>query len=73
MATIAAYPQQVRADATSLLVFIGPANSTVSWTLTGSGTLTAISTFTDGQGRAYAKYTPGSPGDTPTVSVTYGA
>jgi hypothetical protein len=73
MATIQAYPQQVRADATSLLVFIGPPDSAVSWSLTGNGTLTSISTFTDGQGRAYARYTPGSPGDTPTVTVDYGA
>ena len=71
--SLTATPDQVRADATSLLVFIGPANRSGVWSLVGSGTLDAITNYTDGQGRAYAKYTPGNVGDTVTVSFHHGA
>ena len=68
-----AFPPQVRADATSLLVLLGPPDRAVTWSISGSGSLTILSDRTDAQGRAYARYHPGTPGDTPTVSATYGA
>ena len=68
-----AYPQQVRVDATALIVFTGPPGRSVTWSLSGTGTLTAITSSTDAQGRAYAQYTPGDIGSTPQVSATYGA
>lgn len=73
MAIITAYPSQVRADATCLLVYQGEPNRSVSWNLTGSGTITPFSNSTDAQGRAGAKYTPGTPGDMVTVEVIAGA
>ena len=68
-----AYPQAVRADATSLLVLLGPPDRAVTWSISGSGSLAIITERTDGQGRAYARYTPGTMGDTPTVTASYGA
>lgn len=70
---LTATPSQVRADATALLVFVGPANRSLLWSIAGSGTLSNLSLRTDAQGRATAKYTPGTVGDVVTISVTYGA
>lgn len=61
----------VKADASVLLVFTGPPNRYVSWGLTGSGTLSIITQVTDASGVALAKYTPGTVGDTPTVTAAY--
>ncbi len=47
MVIITAYPSQVRADATCLLVYQGQPNRTVSWSLAGSGTITPLSNSTD--------------------------
>lgn len=73
MATVIAYPNAVREDASALLVYQGQPNRSVSWSLTGSGTLTPLSGFTDAAGRAGARYTPGSAGDIVTVEVVAGA
>lgn len=58
-------------DGSCLLVFTGQAYRTVTWGLTGPGTLSILSDTTDANGVAMARYNPGSAGDTPTVSVTY--
>lgn len=70
---ITLYPQRVHADATALVIYKGTPARTLTWQLTGSGTLTPINTYTDVNGQAAAKYTPGSPGDTVTIGVTCGA
>lgn len=67
-----AYPRAVRADATSLIVLLGPPDRAVSWSIAGSGSLAILSERTDAQGRAYAKYTPGTAGNAPTVTASYG-
>lgn len=67
---IRAYPSSVAADATSLLVYKGPANVTVAWALTGAGTLTPGPGHTDANGYAHAVYSPGT--GSPIVSVTHG-
>lgn len=66
------FPQEVKADATALVIFTGPPFVSVSWSLTGSGALTPNSTMTDAAGTASAVYTPGAPGDHPVVEVTHG-
>jgi len=71
MVTLAASPTSVRADATSLLTFLGPPDRKVSWGLTGDGTITPLTSRTDAQGRAYAKYSPGTPDTTVSVTVIY--
>jgi hypothetical protein len=69
---ITAMPSKsVAADGSCLLVFSGPVNRRVTWTLTGSGTLSILSEVTDANGVALARYNPGTVGDTPAVSVTY--
>jgi hypothetical protein len=70
--TISAYPANVAVDATSLLIFSGPPNVTVQWTLTGSGLLEQKEAYTDANGNAHAIYTPGTVGDTVTIEVTHG-
>lgn len=62
---------RVAEDSSCLLVFSGPLNRTVTWNLTGPGSLTIFTEVTDANGIALARYNPGSAGDTPTVSVTY--
>jgi hypothetical protein len=72
--SLTAYPPRVTADSTgALMVLNGPPMRAVTWSLTGSGTLTPLTNATDAQGRAAAKYVPGTPGDIVTVSATYGA
>lgn len=71
--SLTATPARVRADATALLVLIGPPNRSLAWTITGSGSLSNLSLRTDAQGRATCIYNPGTPGDEVTVGVTYGA
>ncbi|MGZ5709985.1 MAG: hypothetical protein ACXWIJ_12520 [Burkholderiales bacterium] len=70
--TISAYPPNVAEDATSLLIFSGPPNVSVQWTLTGSGFLTPGEAYTDASGHAHAIYTPGTAGDVVTIEVKYG-
>lgn len=70
--TISAYPPNVAVDATSLLIFSGPPNVTVQWTLTGSGLLEPGAAYTDASGRAHAIYTPGDVGDVVTIEVKHG-
>jgi hypothetical protein len=72
MGTLAAYPDKVRADASTLVMYQGAANRAIQWSLTGSGTLLPLTDYTDVAGRAAAIYTPGSEGDVITVGVTVG-
>lgn len=58
-------------DSSCLVTFTGQPFKVVTWSLTGSGSLTILTGVTDANGVAVAKYTPGTLGDTPTVSVTY--
>lgn len=67
---IRAFPRNVRADASALLVYKGPPNVTVEWALTGSGTLTPGPGYTDANGYAHAVYAPGT--GSPTITVTHG-
>ncbi|SFL93390.1 hypothetical protein [Nitrosomonas communis] len=73
MATLSAYPSQVHADATALLVYQGQPNRTVNWNLVGSGSVTPLSNCTDETGKAGALYQPGTAGGTVKVEVTAGA
>lgn len=72
MSTVSAYPSEVRADATSMLIFRGAPNVSVEWSLTGGGTLVPGSAYTDASGQAYAIYTPGTVGEVVTIEVTHG-
>ena len=68
------YPQNVYEDSTGALVVLsGLPNRVVTWSLTGSGTLTPITSTTDALGRASAKYVPGTAGDVVTVQAIYGS
>lgn len=68
-----AVPERIYADATSLVVFQGPANVAVNWSIhLGSGTLEPLSDATDARGLAAALYrAAGSPG-TAIVRCRYG-
>lgn len=65
--SINVYPSPVRADTTALVVFSGPADRVVSWSISGPGTLVPVSNFTDHNGQAAARYTPSGVG---TVTFT---
>ncbi|RWA55349.1 hypothetical protein AU476_07525 [Cupriavidus sp. UYMSc13B] len=63
----------LHADATAILVFDGPPNVAVGWSVVGgSGTITPLSGRTDAQGRAWAKFDPIGIGGTATVEVEHG-
>lgn len=64
--------RRIRADATALLALVGvePARA-VTWEATG-GTVEALGSYTDGSGRAFAKFTPDGVGVV-TVTATFGA
>lgn len=69
---ISVFPStRVAVDGSALIQLSGIPFRAVLWALDGPGTLTVISAFTDASGVALARYTPGSVGDTPIVSVTY--
>ncbi|WP_196251648.1 hypothetical protein [Cupriavidus necator] len=49
----------LRADATAIVVFDGPPNVAVLWSVaSGPGVVTPLGGRTDAQGRAWAKYDP---------------
>lgn len=71
--TITAYPSTMRADASTLLAFDGPADAVVAWTLVaGSGLITPLSEATDAHGRAWAVFYPAGEAGRVRVRVTYG-
>lgn len=77
--TITFYPAAPTVDGSMLAVYTGTADRSVEWSLSGSGTLTPITEYTDHNGVAAALYEPqgGSPvaiaGAAITITVTAGA
>ena len=69
---ITAYPPNPQVDATCLLVFSGPPNVAVAWTLTGPGSIAPQSACTDARGVAGCVFTPAHAGDAVTISVQHG-
>jgi hypothetical protein len=73
------YPGSPTADGGALVVYTGTPSRSVSWSLSGNGTLTPITNYTDHNGVAAARYDAdaGSPGAvagaTITITVTAGA
>jgi hypothetical protein len=65
VSTITAYKRRIFADATSMLVFRGPANVALTWSIaSGPGTVEALSNSTDDLGVACAIYrVDGTTGD----------
>jgi hypothetical protein len=70
---ITLYPGAPTVDGSALVIYAGTADRSVEWSLSGSGTLTAISSYTDHNGQAAARYTPGTEGDPATITVSAGA
>ena len=69
---LTASPSTVRADASSLLVWVGEPFIAIDWALSvGDGSLAVLTDFTDAAGKAFARYDPGTVG-TKTVEVTHG-
>lgn len=60
--TITFYPTPVRDGSPALVVFSGTPDRVVKWSLTGLGTLTPVSTFTDRNGQAAARFVPAGVG-----------
>ncbi len=69
---ITAFPPHVRANSSSLIVYRGAPLVAVEWDITGSGTLTPITTATDAGGRATARYTLGTIGEWVTITIYAG-
>ena len=63
----------VYADGGTLVIYSGTPERSVEWSLTGSGTLTPITEYTDHNGQAAARYAAGTPGDTVIIGVQAGA
>lgn len=70
---LTATPRQVRADATSLILFLGEPNLALTFSASPSGSILGAQTTTDAQGRAACIYEPGLPGDVVTITAQYGA
>lgn len=71
---ITLYPAGPRVDGSALVVYTGVPNRTVAFSVaSGSGTITALSRYTDANGQAAARYTPGIAGDLIKIRVTVGA
>lgn len=71
--SLTAYPRNPAADATAMIVFSGPPNVAVAWSLAGPGAIAPLSGHTDERGVAGAVFTPGAVGNVVTVSVLHGA
>lgn len=63
----------VRAGGQAMVLYRGTPNRRVVWSLTGPGTLEAVTEYTDAAGRAAAIFTPASAGDAVTIGVSAGA
>lgn len=73
--TLIANPAVVSVDASCIITVSATPNKAVYWGVSGStGTLAALSTYTDDQGRAVAIFTPGlgEEGSIATITATYG-
>lgn len=63
----------LRSGSDGFLIFQGPANKVVQWAiLSGGGTISPFQSFTDANGYAQAKYTPGAYLGDVQIQVTYG-
>lgn len=63
----------LRADATAIVVFEGPPNVAVTWSVaSGAGVVTPLDTRTDGSGRAWAKYDPVGIAGAAVIEVQHG-
>lgn len=71
---LTSYPTKVYADSTGVLIVLSALpNRAVTWSIqSGDGTLTPITSFTDAQGRAAAKYIPGTVNTTVVIEAQYG-
>jgi hypothetical protein len=67
------YPGAPRVGGTTLAVYVGTPSRRVAWVLTGPGSLTPLTDYTDVAGRACAQLVPVTAGDVITVTVTAGA
>lgn len=70
--SIRTYPAPIRSDQAALIVFSGTPDRVVKWSLAGLGTLTPLSTFTDRNGQAAARFVPAGVGSV-TFTVECGA
>ncbi|EYS89523.1 hypothetical protein CF68_33005 [Cupriavidus sp. SK-4] len=63
----------LRADATAILVFEGPALVAVTWTIaSGAGVVTPFAPQTDASGRAWARYDPAGIAGEAVIEVQHG-
>lgn len=68
-----ANPARVRADGSTLLLFEGPSDVAVSWTVaSGPGHVVALADVTDAAGRAWAVYYPDGGSGSARVRVEHG-
>ncbi len=69
------FPARVYADSTGCTIVLNALpNRAVVWSIaSGDGTLTPITNYTDAQGRAAAKYVPGTVNTTVVIEAQYGA
>lgn len=72
------YPAAPTEDGGTLAVYTGTADRSVEWSLSGPGTLTPITSYTDYNGVAAARYeadggSPNTAGQTITITVSAGA
>lgn len=71
---LTAFKPTIYADASSLIVFQGPANVTVAWSIqSGPGTLTPLSTRTNQFGVAAARWTPAGATGTAVIRCSHGS
>lgn len=71
--SVTANPVSVRADGSTLLLFEGPPDVAVSWTVaSGPGHLVPLANVTDVAGRAWAVYYPDGGSGSARVRVEHG-
>lgn len=64
----------LRVDDSGILVFKGPPNRVLLWEIvSGGGTISRLTEYTDSKGIAYAKYVAGESSGTVLIRVTYGS
>lgn len=73
MAALAMLANPLYAGSTGIVVFSGLPDRAVAWSLvSGSGTLTPITSYTDAAGHAWARYEPLAAGAA-VIEATHGA
>ena len=68
---IDAYPRRIAYNSTSMVVAVVPPNRPVTWSLTGTGTLTQADAVSNSQGVAKAILAPTAADQIMEVSVSY--